>query len=712
MTTVQLPDSLTAIKPSIKKRLVWLSGVAGVLVIVAGVLVLAGWLFEIERLKRVGQGYVAMNPLTAICFILCGAGLWLMNSPSPRALRLSGIIGVAVFLICTLKFISVFISWDFPLDRLFFPDELQEEKLDLYNRMAPNTAFCFMLASLAILLMDVETSRKQRPAQFLSIMITLIALLSLYGYVYGVSYLIGIAAYIPMALHTALTFLLLAVGLLFSRPDKGTMLLVFCEDTGDKLFARLMALVLPLLFGWVKLQGEYAGYYTEEFGTAMFALLTYMISMLLLGKNAVERHRTRKERYRADMIFRENAQRLQSILDNTATPIYIKDKNGRFELVNAEFEHVFNVTADKVKGKTDKEIFPGEIAATIAEHDREVLELGEAKYMEEVFQLAPEEKTYLTVKFPLKDTEGHINALCSVATDITERIKAEKQLRESEQKLKAILGSLGEGVVVSDASGRFIYFNEIAEQILGLGMTDTPLAEWSSIYGSFRPDGVTLYPPEELPLARGLKGEATNDVELFVRNDNIPEGRAIKVTGRPIFDEQDKIIGSVVVCRDISHEKEMEALIQANEKKLKTVIASIGEGIVVADNQGRFILFNKNAEEILGIGAAEIPLAEWSSRYGVFRPNGKTHFPSEELPLAKALKGEAADDVEMLIRNRKHPKGRFISVTGRPITDEKGNITAGVVDFRDITEVKRLEKSLRELRARYKRMLTRYKSEG
>jgi PAS domain S-box-containing protein len=707
-----LPDNITAVKPSIMKRLLSLSRAASMLVIVTGLVVLAGWLFGIERLKRGGEDYVAMNPLTAICFILSGVGLWLQQNSSRTGLRFSRIISITILVVCTLKFISIFINWDFPLDRLLFSQELQEISHGLYNRMAPNTAFCFVLASLAILLLDVEILGRHRPAQFMSILITLVSLLSLYGYVYGVSYLIGVPAYIPMALHTALAFLILAAGLLFSRPNQGIMLLVFCEDTGEKLFSRLMALVLPLLFGWVKLQGEYAGYYSPEFGTAMFALLTYVITMVLLGRNALERHRTRKERYRADLIFRENAQKLQSILDNTATPIYIKDKSGSFELVNAEFERVFDVKAEKVKGKTDAEIFPSEIATTIEEHDRDVLEAGETKYMEEVFQLAPEERTYLTVKFPLKDVEGHITALCSIATDITERKKAEVQLRESEQKLKAILSSLGEGVVVSDAKGKFIYFNDIAEEILGLGMTDTPLADWSSTYGSFKPDGVTLYPPEELPLARGLKGEATNEVELFVRNDNIPEGRAIKVTGRPIFDDQDKIIGSVVVCRDITHEKELKALIQENEQRLKTVIASIGEGIVVADNQGKFILFNKNAEEILGIGAAEVSMAEWSSRYGVFRPDGKTPFPSEELPLARALKGEASDDVEMLIRNSRFPKGRFISVTGRPITDEKGNITAGVVDFRDITEIKRLEKSLKDLRARYRKMLSRYKSEG
>ncbi|MCJ8165531.1 PAS domain-containing protein [Pontibacter sp. E15-1] len=710
MGPITLPDNPTTVKPAIKKRLVLLSGLASALVILAGVLVLAGWTFRIEVLKRIWEEYVAMNPLTAICFILSGIGLGLLKKPWGPGLRLSRMFGAAVLLLSSLKFISLFIGWDYPLDHVLFADELQETSRGLQNRMAPNTAFCFVLSSLAILLIDKETSGKNRPAQFLSILVTLISLLSLYGYVYGVSYLIGYAAYIPMALHTALVFLILAVGLLFARPDKGIMLPIFCENTGEKLFARLFALVLPLLVGWIKLQGEYSGYYSQEFGTAVFALLTYIVSMVLLGRNAVERYRANQERYRADLILRENAHKLQSILDNTTTPIYIKDINGRFELVNMEFERVFEVRSEAIKGKTDAEVFPEKVGELIEEHDREVLELGETKTMEEVFLVEPEERTYITVKFPLKDTKGRINALCSIATDITERKKAEVLLRESEQKLNAILSSLGEAVVVADASGNFTYFNDIAEQILGLGITDTALPDWSARYGSFRPDGVTLYPSEELPLARGLRGESTTDVELFVRNDNIPEGRAIKVTGRPILDDQEKVIGSVVVCRDVTHEKQLEALIQESEQRLKTVIANIGEGVIVANRQGKFILFNKNAEEILGVGAAEVSIPDWTSAYGVYKLDGKTVFPPEELPLARALKGEITDSVEMLIKNERYPNGRYISVTGRPIKNEEGEITAGVVDFRDVTQIKLLEQTIKDLRDKYWQVIHRRKN--
>jgi PAS domain-containing protein len=342
----------------------------------------------------------------------------------------------------------------------------------------------------------------------------------------------------------------------------------------------------------------------------------------------------------------------------------------------------------------------------MADHERQVLETGRARFVEEVIQRGNDKRTYLTVIFPLKDTEGLAYGLCSIATDITERKQMETLLRESEQRLQAIISSIGEGVVVSDTNMNFIVFNPIAEEILGFGAVEIPVTEWASRYGTFRPDKVTPFPSEELPLFRALKGESADEVEIFIRNQVFPEGKFICVTGRPIRNNQKEIIGSVVVFRDISAMKHMEELILENEKRLKTIISSIGEGIVVADTTGKFVLFNKKAEELLGMGAAPIPVTEWSARYGVFRPDKQTPFPPGELPLARALKGESTQAVELFIRNANFPDGRTISVSGRPITDEQGNITASVVDFRDVTEMKKLEETLAEIKAKYQLIIS------
>ncbi len=136
---------------------------------------------------------------------------------------------------------------------------------------------------------------------------------------------------------------------------------------------------------------------------------------------------------------------------------------------------------------------------------------------------------------------------------------------------------------------------------------------------------------------------------------------------------------------------------------LEAVLESMGEGLVVADADGRFRVFNPMAQQLLGIGSGNIPREEWSNYFSIFRPDMVTPFPVEELPLARALKGESVDFVEMYIRRPGRP-GVFINVTGRPIRAGDGQIYGGVVVFHDITERKRSEAALLENERRFRTM--------
>ena len=122
---------------------------------------------------------------------------------------------------------------------------------------------------------------------------------------------------------------------------------------------------------------------------------------------------------------------------------------------------------------------------------------------------------------------------------------------------------------------------------------------------------------------------------------------------------------------------------------LRDIIDSLADGVVVANLEGKFLLFNPAAERILSLGLMDVPLAEWSSAYGCFRPDMRSPFPSDELPLARSLRGEVVDDCEIYIRRDGGPVGGWISVSSRPIVNDRGRTLGGVVTFRDITARKR-----------------------
>jgi signal transduction histidine kinase/CheY-like chemotaxis protein len=117
---------------------------------------------------------------------------------------------------------------------------------------------------------------------------------------------------------------------------------------------------------------------------------------------------------------------------------------------------------------------------------------------------------------------------------------------------RSLLDSIVDGVVVTDGSGTFQYFNTAAETILKIGETDTGPEEWADTYGLFLPDQKTKFPHERLPLVRALRGEMVREVEIFVCHDRAPQGLWLSVSAAPFKDAGGKILGSAAVFRDVT----------------------------------------------------------------------------------------------------------------------------------------------------------------
>jgi PAS domain S-box-containing protein len=128
---------------------------------------------------------------------------------------------------------------------------------------------------------------------------------------------------------------------------------------------------------------------------------------------------------------------------------------------------------------------------------------------------------------------------------------------------------------------------------------------------------------------------------------------------------------------------------------LQSVLDSMAEGLVAADQQGKFLIWNRAAERIVGYGPAELPPQEWSEHYGNYLPDGVTPFPTEQLPLVRAIRGETST-TEVFLRNPKVAQGAWIEVNGGPLKDKDGVVRGGVVAFRDITRRKADERQIQE----------------
>ncbi|MFO1499167.1 MAG: PAS domain-containing protein [Verrucomicrobiota bacterium] len=135
--------------------------------------------------------------------------------------------------------------------------------------------------------------------------------------------------------------------------------------------------------------------------------------------------------------------RLQAILDNTTAVIYLKDRTGRYLLVNRQFEELFQVTRAQIIEKTAYDLFPRELADALQANDHRVLESLSSLQFEEVVALqSGERRTYVSVKFPLCNSAGRPYAICGISTDITERKQMETQLLTANRELLHTNGEL------------------------------------------------------------------------------------------------------------------------------------------------------------------------------------------------------------------------------------------------------------------------------
>lgn len=132
---------------------------------------------------------------------------------------------------------------------------------------------------------------------------------------------------------------------------------------------------------------------------------------------------------------------------------------------------------------------------------------------------------------------------------------------------------------------------------------------------------------------------------------------------------------------------------------LQAILDSMSDGVVVANQRGEFTLFNPAATRILGLGSVEDSPDEWSRVYGLYLPDGLTQCLPQDLPLVRAVRGETASEMELVLRHPRLPEPHVISVNACPVRDDSGAVHGGVAVFRDVTAHKRAEAELKALTA-------------
>ncbi len=275
-----------------------LARLANVTLLIVPSAVLWGWLFNIDALTRIVPGLVQMNPVAAINFILAGSAVGsALNGHAARARRVAAtVLGLTGGLVlCRYVF-----GWDAKVDQFLFSSSLRG------NVMAPTTAFAFVLSALALALFERKSRGDRFPAQWFAVGAGIVALIALTGYAYQVEKLYRLGSFIAMALHTAAMFLVFAIGLLCTRPDRG-LIARWCSDgPGGAMLRRLLLAIVgvPLLLGWLATNGQRSGRLEPAFGFTILAVGTVVFLAVMIWRNAISLDEKDAARGRAEADLR------------------------------------------------------------------------------------------------------------------------------------------------------------------------------------------------------------------------------------------------------------------------------------------------------------------------------------------------------------------------------------------------------------------------
>ncbi|MGA8261575.1 MAG: PAS domain S-box protein [Arenicellales bacterium] len=250
----------------------------------------------------------------------------------------------------------------------------------------------------------------------------------------------------------------------------------------------------------------------------------------------------------------ESEIQLKAILDHSPAEIYLKDAEGRYVKVNRQFERLFNIRNEDLRGKLPWDATYKELADRSRAHDLEVLKTGRnlAREEEVYFQTPDDDSLHIlhTVKFPILQ-DDKVVGLGAIATDITDIKQTEMALRESEGRLRDFAEIAADWFWETDENLVITYISDVHRQITGipdeqiLGRTREELFR-KNIYKAFNP-AIHL---------RTLKNYWDSMVEYSVTRD---DGREVIVHDRasPFFDYEGNFKGYRGVGRDITEQRRL-----------------------------------------------------------------------------------------------------------------------------------------------------------
>ena len=402
-----------------------------------GAITLFGWAFEEEGTSTsLFADLRQMKANTALGLVMAGASLWLSTTRNGYVRAAAIFAGFAG----TIGFVTLMqdiTGWNAGIDEFLFENPTAEGSP---GRMAPTTAFCFLAFGISALC--AQRANRLRLAHTLALVSALVTLVALIGHLYNVEALYSIGTLRTMASHTALFHLLLAVGLLFAYPSGGLMTSIVSDTLGGSMARRLLpiAIVLPIVAGWLRLKGESAGLYGLGFGVALMAVSSIVAVAAMIWWSATSLGRMEAERRRSEEAFSAH---LRDILDTALDASVSIDATSRITYWNRRAEEIFGWSqSDAIGQDLSMIIMPDRYREAHRRGLRHFLATGEGPILGRRIEITALRRD--GTEFPVELTVSALKdsgqpAFNAFIADISERKRAEEELRVGQEHTTSLL---------------------------------------------------------------------------------------------------------------------------------------------------------------------------------------------------------------------------------------------------------------------------------
>lgn len=287
---------------------------------------------------------------------------------------------------------------------------------------------------------------------------------------------------------------------------------------------------------------EGADHYLQKGGDpqSQFAMLVHML------RSSVE---TRRQRQALNVLRK----RLESFINNTSDAISIFDTDGKVLTVNPAFERMYGWTVGELRGNMPLQI-PGDDADRVRRIADQVASTREAAHYSSTRQRKDGSRIEADITLSaITDDEGRVTGFASISKDITELVEVMNAITSIKEEFRVILGTIGDAVISTDDSGIVRYLNPTAERMLDITLDEAVGRDINKVVnlvneGSRRKVEI----PSEKVIREGRMVGLANHAVIISGS-----GKEFFVSdlAAPLRDEAGRLMGTVVVFRDITSEK-------------------------------------------------------------------------------------------------------------------------------------------------------------